>query len=300
MRGGVSEEREISLASGRAVAQGLRQAGYEVEEVDVRGRAVVLGDGVEAVFVALHGEYGEDGGAQAELERRGVPYTGSGPEASRAAFDKRISKRVFVENGIPTPEHEILGRGGRRSLPLPVVVKPACQGSSIGVHAVRGEPEWEPAFSDSLSYGPEVIVERYVPGRELTVGVVGDAALPVVEIVAPQGWYGFDAKYTGGVTSYLVPAPLEPAVEAKCRDLGLRAFRALGCEGLGRVDMRLSPGGDIYVLELNSIPGFTQTSLLPKAAARAGIGFSELCDRIMGTASVKRGGGVRRCGVTTT
>jgi D-alanine-D-alanine ligase len=286
LMGGDSAERDISLRSGRAVANGLREAGYDVREVDVRGRDFDPGAGVEAVFLALHGEFGEDGQMQAELERRGVPYTGSGPEASRAAFDKKLSKQIFAARGIPTADCEILRAGQARGLPLPVVVKPTRQGSSFGVHAVRSESQWAPALSDALRFGPEVLVEKYIEGRELTVGVVEEEALPIVEIAAPDGWYGFDAKYTAGTTRYLVPAPLDPAVAARCREIGLRTFEALGCEGLGRVDMRLSGDGGIYVLELNSLPGFTETSLLPKAAAAAGMSFPELCDRIMRTASV--------------
>ncbi|MBM4143217.1 MAG: D-alanine--D-alanine ligase [Lentisphaerae bacterium] len=286
LMGGFSTEREISLQSGQAVARGLAEAGYDVAAVDLRDRDPRFPAGVEAVFIALHGAFGEDGGIQELLARRGMPYTGSGPEASRAAMDKRLSKRLFAARGVPTPEYELLRDGQTPALPLPVVVKPVAQGSSIGVHIVREPAQLAAALRDALAYGPEALVERYVAGRELTVGVVGDEALPVVEIVAPDGWYGFDAKYTRGASRYLVPAPMDAADCARAQRIGLQTFRALGCRGLARIDCRYADDGGIYVLELNSIPGFTETSLLPKAAAQAGIGFAELCARIMETASL--------------
>ena len=282
--GGPSAERDVSLRSGAAVAKGLREAGYGVTEVDVKGYDLEIPAGVEAVFVALHGEFGEDGRVQAILNRKGVPYTGSGTEASRASFDKVISKERCAKAGIPTPEYEILRKGGKRSLSFPLVIKPACQGSSIGVHKVLAESDWDAAAKDALTYDERVIVERYIPGRELTVSVVGDEALPVVEIVAPEGWYDTKAKYTAGACQYRVPAPLDEGVRRRCQDLAVRMFKALGCRGFGRVDFRLSPARDLFVLELNNIPGFTETSLLPKAAAQAGMTFSALCDRIMGMA----------------
>lgn len=284
--GGPSSERDVSLRSGAAVANGLRQAGYEVVEVDVRSRALDLPPSIEAVFVALHGEFGEDGTVQALLRDRGIPYTGSGPESSRRCFDKVLSKKVFVENGIPTPAYEVLRAGGKRSLPLPVVVKPVRQGSSIGVHTVCEESAWIEALGDALSYEGEALVEAYIDGAELTVGVVGDAVLPVLEIRAPQGFYNYQAKYTKGVTEYLVPAPIPADSAERCREIAAATFRALGCQGMGRIDFRMDPAGGLFVLELNNIPGFTETSLLPKAARAMGIEFPELCDRILNMASV--------------
>jgi D-alanine-D-alanine ligase len=284
--GGPSAEREVSLRSGSAVAGGLRTAGYEVLEIDVPTREVTIPAGVEAVFIALHGEFGEDGTIQALLRDRGIPYTGSGPDASRMAFDKVVSKRVFSQEKIPTPAWEVLTRNQAYTLPLPFVVKPARQGSSIGIHVVREASEWTPAFLDALSYDDQVMVEAFVEGRELTVGVVGDEVLPVLEIRAPAGFYNYDAKYTKGRTEYLVPAPIELDEAAHCRDAAWRTFQALGCSGMGRVDIRLSVAGEPFVLELNSIPGFTETSLLPKAARAAGIEFPALCDRILRMASI--------------
>ncbi len=282
--GGFSCERAVSLRSGAAVAAGLRQQGYRVSEVDVRRRAFNLPAATEAVFIALHGEFGEDGQLQDWLERRGLPYTGSGPEASRLAFDKALTKRLLQQQGLATPAFEILGPGQRRCLDLPLVVKPVRQGSSFGVHRVLIEKDWPAALADALSYNGEVIVEQFIEGRELTVGLVDHEVLPLIEIHAPENNYDYRAKYTKGLTEYLVPAPLSQQQSELCQDLALRTYQALGGCGLGRVDLRMALDGSVYVLELNTIPGFTETSLLPKAAQCAGYTFPELCGRIMGLA----------------
>jgi D-alanine-D-alanine ligase len=283
LMGGPSAEREVSLRSGAAVANGLREAGYDVVEVDVKSRKLRLPKDVDAAFIALHGEFGEDGQIQALLEERGIPYTGSGPAASKNSFDKVISKRIFVENNIPTPKYEVLRKGGKRTLPLPAVVKPASQGSSIGVHRVFVESEWDSSVNEAFSYGDELIVEEYIKGRELTVGVVGEDAMPVIEIAAPDDWYSYEAKYTKGQTKYFVPAPIDESTALMCQKLALQTFKALGCRGMGRVDIRMNDQGGLFVLELNNIPGFTETSLLPKAAAQSGLNFAALCDRIVCT-----------------
>ena len=286
LMGGPSSEREVSLRSGAAIAGALRTRGYEVVEIDLKTTSVEIPAGVEAVFVALHGEFGEDGGVQAILRERKIAYTGSGPEASELAFDKVLSKKVFADHGIPTPKHEILGAGQRRTMALPVVVKPVREGSSIGVHIVTDESRWLASYSDALLHGGEVLVESFIEGTELTVGLVGDQVLPVLEIRAPQGFYDYQAKYTKGVTEYLVPAPIPEERARTCQQLALRVFDALGCRDMARVDFRMNSKGELYVLELNSIPGFTETSLLPKAAKAAGIEFPELCDRILQMANV--------------
>lgn len=280
LKGGVSGEREVSLRSGAAIAGGLRAAGYSVTEIDVVDRGVVLPAGTDAVFIALHGEFGEDGDVQAILDHSGVPYTGSGAASSRASFDKITTKERLLETGIPTPPFEILHDGTPPTLPLPLVVKPACQGSTIGIHCVQREEEWAAACADAQRYGRS-LAERYIPGRELTVGVVGDVALPVGEIVAPDAWYDYEAKYTSGKTRYIFPAELDDETAARCRHLALATFRALDCRGFGRVDFRMDDDGEPTVLEINTIPGFTETSLLPKAAAAAGISFAELCVMIV-------------------
>lgn len=286
LMGGPSQEREVSLKSGRAVAAGLRQAGYAVLEVEVVGRDFELPPGVEAVFIAMHGEFGEDGQVQDMLMRQKMPYTGSRPEASRIAFDKVRSKQLLIRHGIPTPLFEVLRPGQARTLPLPVVVKPVRQGSSFGCHKVMAEADWPSALADALSYNAEALVEAYIDGKELTVGIVDAEVLPVIEIRAPGNNYDYRAKYTKGVTEYIVPAPLDAAATRLCQDLGLRTYRALAGRGMGRVDLRMCPDGRMYVLELNTIPGFTETSLLPKAAGVAGYAFSALCDRILRTAAV--------------
>jgi D-alanine-D-alanine ligase len=281
LTGGLSEEREVSLRSGAAVARGLRSAGYSVVEVDVRSEDLILPAGVDAVFIALHGRFGEDGAVQSILQERGLPYTGCGPEASRVAFDKTLTRQCLERQGIPVAPGCSLTRGGAQPLPCPLVVKPSRQGSSVGCHFVLKASEWEAALADALRYDGEVVVETFIEGSELTVGFVGAESLPVIEIRAPQGRYDTRAKYTSGLTEYLVPAPLEPEEQSRIRNLAARTYRALNGRGMGRVDLRRTPSGDLFVLELNTIPGFTETSLLPKAAAAAGISFSDLCDRIL-------------------
>ncbi len=287
--GGFSSEREVSLRSGAAVAKGLRQSGYQAAGVDVRRREFDLPAGTDAVFVALHGEFGEDGEVQAWLEKRGVPYSGSGPAASRLAFDKARSKEVLVRRGVATPPFEVLRAGDRRTLPLPVVVKPVRQGSSFGVHRVAEEREWAAALADALTYNGAVLVEPFIAGKELTVGLVGEEVLPAIEIRAPDNNYDYHAKYTAGVTKYDIPAQLSGAETDLCRQLARATYQALGARGMGRVDLRLAPDGGMHVLELNTIPGFTETSLLPKAAAAAGYSFAALCDRIIRLATCAPG-----------
>jgi D-alanine-D-alanine ligase len=285
LKGGFSAERDISLRSGEAVARGLRSCGYAVTEVDIESDAFDVPVAADAVFIALHGEFGEDGGVQEILDRKGIPYTGSGPEACRLAFDKRLTREALGSAGIAVPEGRIVTKPSPLSpLPLPVVVKPTRQGSSFGCHRVIDPDDWHLAVRDALSYHAEAVVEAFIPGRELTVGIVGDRALPVVEIRAPAGEYDYRAKYTAGLTEYLCPAPLKVAETEAAQELALKVFKALGASGFGRVDFRMTPDGELFVLELNSIPGFTETSLLPKAAQVAGLRFSELCDRILNLA----------------
>ena len=284
--GGPSSERDVSLASGAAVSRALRGLGYDVADVDIRGRDVELPAGIQAAFLALHGAFGEDGTLQRILADRGVPYTGSGPEASHAAFDKLVSKAVFERHGINTPRWEVLRAGQARTLALPVVVKPPREGSSVGLSRVLSEEEWAPALRAGFALDAELLVETFIAGRELTVGVVGDQVLPVVEIKPHSGFYDYAHKYTKGMTEYVCPADLPAATVRVCQELGWRTFEALGCRGLGRVDIRLSDDGVPYVLEMNTIPGFTETSLLPKAAAAAGLPFPQLCEKILNLAAV--------------
>ncbi len=285
--GGFSAEREVSLRSGAAVADGLRAAGYTVSVVDLVSPEWSVPDGVEAVFIALHGAYGEDGTVQAALEAAGIPYTGSGSAASRLAFDKLASKEAFVRAGLPTPAYCRVRPDEPLNGPLPAVVKPVRQGSSVGIHVVRHAEDWADAVADAAKYDQELIVETFIPGRELTVGVVAGEALPVLEICAPQGNYDYRAKYTAGVTTYHVPAPVPGPVAEHCRRLALAAFDVLGCTDLGRVDFRMNSANELFILEVNTIPGFTATSLLPKAAQAAGLSFERLCDTVMRAARLK-------------
>jgi D-alanine-D-alanine ligase len=284
LKGGFSAEREVSLESGAAVAQGLRDAGYAVTEIDVTSADFTIPAGIEAVFIALHGTFGEDGGAQARLEEIGIPYAGSGVEASRAAFDKLLTEACLRRAGIPVPHSETLRAGDPRTLPLPVAVKPPREGSSVGCHLVFEEADWDAALAEALTHDNEVLVQQFIPGREFTVGIVDGEALPVVEIIAADGWYDYAAKYKTDTTRYTVPAELSAEKTAAMQSLALQTFDVLGAHGFGRVDFRMNPEGGLFVLELNTIPGFTSHSLLPKAAAAAGTGFAALCDRIARTA----------------
>jgi D-alanine-D-alanine ligase len=281
LKGGISSEREVSLRSGAAIAHGLREGGYKVDEIDVVARDLTLPSGVEAAFIALHGQFGEDGGIQQLLADQELPFTGSNAKSSRISFDKVLTRDQLIADGIPVPPGEVLSAAVDRTISTPLVVKPPREGSSLGCHLVFQEADWDEAFSDAVQYSGEALVEEYIPGRELTVGVVDGDVLPVVEIQTATEWYDYEAKYVTGDTQYVVPAELDASLEVELKKIALATFQSLGAEGFGRVDFRLSPENEPYVLELNSIPGFTATSLLPKAAQAAGIGFSELCCRIM-------------------
>lgn len=283
LKGGFSKEREVSLRTGAAAAGALRSAGCQVEEVDVRSREWRLPEDTEVVFVALHGAYGEDGELQEDLEKRGIPFTGSGSEACRRALDKAEAKKCFRKAGLEVPEgivlrgHGAVPRAADLPFSLPVVVKPSREGSSIGVRIVQQDSEIAAAVLEARRSDDLVLIEKYIPGREFTVGVLGDEALPAIEIRPKGGWYDYTNKYTAGNTEYLVPAPISLDLEARLRDLGLRAHRALGCRDMSRADFRLDEVGGMYLLEVNTIPGMTETSLLPKAALAAGVPFSKLC-----------------------
>jgi len=282
----MSSEREVSLRSGAAVAAALAGAGLDVVPVVLeRDGLTSLPEGVGVAFIALHGGYGENGGVQADLDKLRVPYTGPGAAASRVAMDKAATKRLLDAAGIPTAAWEVLARGvGESRLPLPVVVKPPRDGSSVGISKVSEASQWAAALAAARAADAagEALVEAYVPGREWTVGVVGGEPLPVVEVCAPGGWYGFAEKYTPGATRYAFPeSAADAACVARCQELAVGVFHAVGCRGVGRVDFRVTPEGEPFVLEINTVPGFTATSLLPKAAARAGMPFAALCVRLL-------------------
>ena len=288
--GGPSAEREISLCTGKAIASALRSTGHNVIEIGESGSIEegLLMNHIDIVFIALHGRYGEDGTIQRFLEDVGIPYTGSGPIASHHALDKTVAKSIFVENGIPTPEYivvefnekDILDRIEKK-FSFPIVTKPADEGSSIGLSIVRSADKFANALHKAAEYNSRIIIEQYIPGKEITVGILGEAPLPVIHIVPKVGHYSYGAKYTKGMTHYIVPAELPPDVYRRVQYIGLEAHNALGCRDFSRVDMRLEPDGHPWVLEVNTIPGFTETSLLPKAAEAVEIEFSELCERIL-------------------
>jgi len=291
LMGGRSAEREVSLRTGAAILAALGRCGHRAIGIDAdRDLPQVLARRrVSVAFIALHGRGGEDGTVQGLLECLGIPYTGSGVLASALAMDKKQSKWIFRAHGLPTPEFEVFTcatRGLRKleRLAFPVVVKPTGEGSSVGMSVVGARGELPTAFAKAFRYDPEVIVEAYVPGRDLTVGVLGEEALPVVEMRPRGGFYSYNAKYKKGKTEYLVPAPLTVRQATRTQELALAAHRALGCRGASRVDFRLDERGRPLLLEVNTIPGMTETSLLPKSAAAAGIGFDALVTRILANA----------------
>ena len=280
LMGGPGSEREVSLRSGAAVARAFRGAGYRVREVDVKGSDFELPDGTDLCINMIHGTFGEDGQIQAILDRRGVAYTGEGESASRIAFDKLASKELFVRAGVPTPRSEVIAPGAKPTLALPIVVKAPREGSSVGVHLVREAGQLEAALADCANLDREILIEELVEGRELTVGVVGDRAMAVVEIRPHEGFYDYAHKYTKGASEYFCPAPLDEATTRRVQETALAAHRALGLEVYSRVDILLRADGELFVLEANTIPGMTETSLLPKAAAAVGIDFLALCEEI--------------------
>jgi D-alanine-D-alanine ligase len=283
--GGPSSEREVSLRSGSAVTKALRALGADAFEIDVRGGDFSLPDGTELAFNALHGTFGEDGTVQAILENRGITYTGEGVEGSRVAFDKIESKRRFVEHGVPTAPYVTLQKGEILNLAVPYVVKVPCQGSSVGIYIVKEADQSETALEKAFAQADTILVETFVGGRELTIGILGESALPIIEIRPRGGFYSYENKYTwtnrGGAAEHECPARLSQAEKQTVEEAALAAHRALDLEIYSRVDVILDKNREPRVLEVNTIPGMTETSLLPEAAAAAGISMSELCERIV-------------------
>lgn len=295
--GGLSSEREVSLRSGAAVAKALRGLGYDVVELDV-GKdlaARLVAEKVDVAFIALHGRYGEDGCVQGLLECLFIPYTGSGVLASSLGMDKVFAKQVFLSHGIPTPPYRAFqsreeALAGVDALPfgLPAVVKPSREGSSVGVHICKTREEYVAAVEDAARLSGSILVEQYIKGREVQGGVLDNEALGVIEVVAAREFYDYQAKYqSGGTTKYLFPAPLPPEQYERVNQVCLAAHRALGCSGGSRSDVILTPSGDVFLLEINTLPGMTEASLLPKIAAGKGIDFAALCERLLLGAAVK-------------
>ena len=287
LAGGISCEREVSLISGKSVYDALSEIGYPVMLVDaVDGFMEKLTrENVTFAFIALHGTFGEDGTVQRLLEEKGIAYTGPGPEASQLAFDKEAAQALFKKEGVRVPDFAVLhseAEIGKKALfPFPVVVKPCKAGSSVGVSIVREAGAYAQACRDAFRFSDAVLVDRFVDGRELTVGFLGEEALPVVEVIAKREFYDYDAKYKDTGTVYEFPAKLTEAQRRLVVEEAEKAYRALGAEVMSRVDLILGKDGLPYVLEINTIPGLTPKSLLPKAARAAGIHFPELCVKIM-------------------
>jgi D-alanine-D-alanine ligase len=318
LMGGRSAEREVSFSTGRGIAQSLRNLGHEVTSIDAAdGHVLQAGnegtgartlDAVRAlppdamlaavqvpavreadvVFIALHGTYGEDGTIQAALELAGKVYTGSGVLASALAMDKAMSKRVFEREALPTPHWMLLEAGVPGSAldvsllgGYPLVVKPNAEGSTIGLSIVRHPSELQPAIGRASEHDPQVLVEQFVEGRELTVAVIGEVAYPVVEIEPKSGFYDYTAKYTKGMTTYTCPAKLEKELSRHVRELAVEAAQVLGCRGVARVDFRLTEDDEPSILEVNTLPGMTPTSLVPMAAAAKGMSYDQLVARII-------------------
>jgi len=291
--GGDSAEREISIQTGSAVLRALGALGYEARSLDYDDRFV---DGLrelrpDAVFIALHGQGGEDGHVQAILDYLAIPYTGSGLEAAALSMDKHLTKKLLAAEGLPTPVWDLYDLTGGTlpllpgSLDLPLVIKPRFEGSSAGIAIVRTHEEWTSAMLEASKSYAQILAEEYVEGREFTCAVLGEEALPIVEIVANRdGFYSYDAKYEPGGSTHVAPAPIDEDLAARLQMLGLSAHRLLGLRDYSRSDFIVSRDNRPYVLEVNSLPGLTQRSLVPDACSAAGISFEALIDRLLGYA----------------
>lgn len=288
LAGGPSNEREISLRSGDAVYRALIERGFDAILLDVKDDVydIIKKHAIDAAFIALHGRFGEDGTVQKALEKAGIPYTGSGVRASALALDKIAAKEIFLKKKIPAPRHIVVEKDKRFALDparivFPVVVKPQFEGSSIGLSVVRERGDLGRALDKAFEYGAKALVEEFIDGRELTVGILDDKPLPVVEIVTRNRVYDYTAKYSDPETKYIVPAPIEKGRYAAARKIAHDAHDALGCRSFSRVDMMMDLSGKLFVLEVNTIPGMTERSLLPKAAAATGMDFGALCARLI-------------------
>jgi D-alanine-D-alanine ligase len=288
LMGGRSSEREISLKSGKAILQGLIRSGYNAVGIDAGHNLVesLKKQKVQAVFIALHGKWGEDGTVQGLLEIMGVPYTGSGVLASAVSIDKGIMKMLLDKIGLPTPAYAVSNAGDKVRFPVPFVVKPANEGSTIGISIVRKISEKDGAIKNALKYDKKVLIEKYIQGQEITVGVVNNEVLPVIEVKPLKGFYDFEAKYTKGMTEYIIPAKISKQVEKRSQNYALTVYKAFGLSGCARIDMMVD--GDIpLIIDINTSPGMTETSLVPKAWEYLGRSFDGLVENIMKGASLK-------------
>jgi D-alanine-D-alanine ligase len=293
LMGGPSSEREISLKSGKAIYQSLIKAGVDAVIIDITTSDIedniclIKSHAIDCAFIALHGFFGEDGQIQSILDRLLIPYTGSGKSASRLAMDKVASRKIIAARGLHVPEYKVVKKYAKSEdllreidFNLPWVIKPIGHGSSVGLSIIDKKEDLARALKTAFEYD-DALIEEYIKGRELTVGIIEDTALAVIEVVPRNRLFDYQAKYTPGMTDYIVPAKLPDNITKMTQDAALLVHKLLGCSGCSRVDMILDSKGMLFILELNSIPGFTETSLLPKAAVIAGIEFSELCFRLI-------------------
>ncbi|MFQ5586626.1 MAG: D-alanine--D-alanine ligase [Thermodesulfobacteriota bacterium] len=286
LMGGMSDEREISLRSGMSVFKTLIKENYNAVAIDVERNIAskIVEEGIEVAFIALHGRYGEDGCIQGLLELLAIPYTGSTVTASVIAMNKALTKKVLLFHKIPTPSFTVVRKDAQpllKGVGLPLIVKPVSQGSTIGAGGVRGRGELAGALDEAFKFEDTVMMEEFIEGRELTVSILNGKALPIIEIVTGEDIYNFKAKYTDEETDYIVPAKLSRQLAGEVRRLALTTYETLGCRGAARVDMVMDVDGRPYVLEINTIPGLTERSLLPMAAASAGVGFSALVEEML-------------------
>ncbi len=301
LMGGPSAEREISLKSAKSVIDALTQDGLNVCPIDIttddieENKKLIKSLKVDCCFIALHGRFGEDGTIQAILDSLNIPYTCSDSKASKLAMDKVSSHEIFSKAGLKIPGYSVIlkkdfekGQEVVISFNLPWVIKPAMQGSSIGLSIIEDKKNLKEALNQAFKYDEKVIIEQYIKGRELTVGVLDEQALAVIEIVTKNKFFDFQAKYQTGFTEYIVPAKLDAAIVQECQKMAIKAHNSLGCSGCSRVDMLLTENNEIFILELNNIPGLTNMSLLPKAARVCGIDFTQLCLVLLKLAYEKR------------
>jgi D-alanine-D-alanine ligase len=296
---GPSTEKKISLKSGHAVCAALQESGFKVTPILIKTdkaedniRLLRLKK-IDCAFIALHGRFGEDGGIQKILSSLKIPYTGSGVRASKLAMDKASSRKIFQKHGLKVPRSQVLRRHTYRGLDsaklsLPLVVKPATHGSSIGLSIVGEEKDIPAAIELAFKFDRKIIIEEYIKGRELTVGILEEKAMPVIEIIPKHAFFDYQAKYQKGLTRYMVPAKLSPSLTRQVKEAALSAHKLLGCFGCSRVDIILDEKNAAFVLEVNTIPGLTATSLLPKAAKKSGISFTELCLKLIKLAYEKK------------
>src|ERR1051326_3190114 len=284
MLGGPSAEREVSLKSGDGVARALRSLGHQVAELDPRNGSWKLPEKTDVVFLALHGTYGEDGTVQRELEELGVPYTGCDAEASRIGFDKVLTKQRCIAVGVPTARFLLID-SATATWPMgwnpPVVLKPARQGSSVGLQFVEKVSDWSQALGEAMRHDTQVLMEEKIVGRECTVGILDDKPLPIVEVRPKSGIYDYQNKYIPGTTEYFCPAEFDAATTTRIQTAAMGAFKAIGGRDYARVDVMVASDGELVVLEVNTLPGMTESSLLPKAAAAAGISYADLCQKMV-------------------